>query len=205
MSDFDRGRANVGWTCAACGRLEVSADARFCGSCGGPLVPATAARADTSELQHAPALSTALHRTSTLASGGNYAVPYMGYIALAKVGAGVAALVWLFPCFFLAVFGTSAVHYIRTTLDVLARQQARVPVVGVDLPLNFVTLLRLEALHRFSIYWDDRLAFLFAAVWLAPWAGMIIGGAVFAVAVALVYNVVGKVSGGVQVRLDPLP
>jgi hypothetical protein len=131
-----------------------------------------------------------------------YAVPYVGFVSMAKVGAVVAALVTVLPCLVFAYLGASFVHWMRTTLDFWVRQEARVPIINVGLPLNFVTLLQLQGVHDRVIYWDDRLALLFVLMWVVPWGVCILGGALFAWLVGLVYNMTASVSGGIRVRLD---
>ncbi|MFN8525749.1 MAG: hypothetical protein U0821_21835 [Chloroflexota bacterium] len=130
-------------------------------------------------------------------------MPYVGFASLAGIGAGVSAIVWLLPSLVFAFAGTAFVHWLRGLLEFWAKQEARVPVIGVGLPLNFVSLLRLQGLHDAAVFWDDRLVLAFAMLWLLPWVFWIVMGAIFAWVLALIYNTLGKVGGGVRVRLRP--
>ena len=137
----------------------------------------------------------------------SYAIPYVGFAALARVGAAVSAAFALLPCLVFAFAGSWLVQWLRSTLDFWSGQRLNLPVIGSflgsTLNLNFVTLLRLEGLHDLVIYWDDRLVLAFALLWLVPWVLAIVGGAVFAGILALVYNAFGRLAGGVEVEIVP--
>jgi hypothetical protein len=197
-----------GHACPSCGRIEPVAGARFCGTCG------TALRVDVYEAHPArvghavlPAVpGAAVGHLAPIAPASvpartTYAVPRIGSLALARVGGIVGGLFSLPLCLVFAFLGTSAVHAVRTVLDGWVRQELRVPIVNAGLSMNFVRLLGLEGPHGFFSYWDDRLVMLFAILWLVPWGLAILGAALFAALLALIYNLFGRLGGGAEVEL----
>jgi hypothetical protein len=224
-----------GRPCSACGRTETDAAARFCGVCGAVLHdppvhdprPARPVHDDPHPAPSVPASATAYGPRATIdyhdppahlpapgvpaavprPSSASYAIPYVGFAALARVGAAVSAAFALLPCLVFAFAGSWLVHWLRSTLDFWSGQRLNLPVIGSflgsTLSLNFVTLLRLEGLHDLVTYWDDRLVLAFALLWVGPWLLAIVGGAVFAGILALVYNAFGRLAGGVEVEIVP--
>jgi hypothetical protein len=132
-----------------------------------------------------------------------YRVPSVGIGGAARMGAGVSAAFTLLPCLIVAFLGSWGVHALRKLLDSWLAANVRVPVplVNVDLTMNFVELLHVRPLYDQLISWDERLWLAFAILWLVPWALWIVAGALFGLMVALIYNMVGKAGGGLHVTL----
>src|SRR5213079_1836460 len=78
-----------------------------------------------------------------------------------------------------------------------------VPLVSVNLTMNFIELLHLQSIHSLLISWDKRLWLAFAVLWLIPWAIWIISGALFGVLLAFIYNLVRNMGGGLRITLTP--
>jgi hypothetical protein len=134
-----------------------------------------------------------------------YRVPSVGIGGAARMGAGISAACTLLPCLLMAFAGAWGVHAARKLLDSWLAANVRVPVplVSVDLTMNFVELLHVRPLYDLLISWDDRLWLTFAILWLIPWGLWIVAGALFGLMVALIYNLVGKAGGGLHVTLAP--
>jgi hypothetical protein len=132
-------------------------------------------------------------------------VPSVGYLAPARIGAAVSAAFTLLPCVLFAFAGAWLVHAARDRVQSWQNASVRVPVpvVSVDLNMNFVDLLHLRDIFNVLIYWDDRLWLTFAILWLAPWLVGIVGGALFGVLLAAIYNLIGNLGGGIKVTLVP--
>jgi hypothetical protein len=221
-------RPPQGQRCPGCGHLEPDLWARFCGVCGATLAPA----ASPGGIVSSPAggatvqLPTASHDppvrygaspspapTYTAGPVGSwdrpqpvvYTVPSIGYLGPARIGAAVSAAFTLLPCVLFGFVGAWIVHGGRSLLNSWLNASVRVPVplVNVDLNMNFIELLHLRSAFDFFIYWDDRLWLTFAILWLTPWAVWIVAGAFFGILLAGVYNLVGKLGGGVRVTLVP--
>ena len=138
---------------------------------------------------------------------GVYAVPTVDLVGAGQIGAAISAAFNLLPCLLFAWGASALVSGVRWILDAWTAASFRVPipVVPVDVPVNYVDLFRLRPLYNFIIYWDDRLWLVFGLLFLIPWIASIIGGALYGGALAAVYNVVGKASGGMRVTLVPTP
>jgi hypothetical protein len=134
-----------------------------------------------------------------------YAVPSVNLVGAAQIGAGISAVCSLIPCLLLAGFASKLVSDLRWVLDswTTASFRVPVPVVAVDVPVNYIDLFRLRSLYDSAIYWDDRLVLLFALVFLVPWILSILIGALFGTTLAGVYNAVGATTGGMRVTLVP--
>jgi hypothetical protein len=134
-----------------------------------------------------------------------YTVPSVGFSGAARIGAAVAAGFTLVPCVLFGFAGAWLIHAARNLLAswLSASVHVPVPVVSVDLGMNFVELLHLRPVFDSLVYWDDRLWLTFAVLWLVPWALGILSGALFGVLLAAIYNLVGKLDGGVRVTLVP--
>jgi hypothetical protein len=134
-----------------------------------------------------------------------YTVPSVGFAGPARIGAAVAAAFTLVPCVLFGFVGAWLVHAGRSLLQSWLNASVRVPVpvVSVDLNMNFIELLKLRSIFDSFIYWDDRLWLTFALLWLVPWAVWILAGALFGVILAAVYNLIGKLGGGMRVTLSP--
>ena len=78
-----------------------------------------------------------------------------------------------------------------------------IPLVSVDLGMNFVDLLHVRPILNDLVYWDDRLWLAFAILWLGPWVVWIIAGALFGVVLGAIYNLIGKLGGGMRVTMSP--
>jgi hypothetical protein len=130
-------------------------------------------------------------------------IAYIGLLSSARIGAAVGAVFSLLPAVLFAFGGTWAVHWTRTLLDGWSSQAIRLPLVGNVAQLNVVQLLQLEGPYSLVAYWDDRLLLTFALLWLVPWSLAVIGGALFAAILALVYNSFGMLGGGVEVAVTP--
>jgi len=204
-------RPSGGQRCPACGHVEPDAWARFCGVCGGTLGPGDAAAgspaASTAQLAAVPPEPVARYRPAPPAQPQSivYTVPSVGLGGAARLGAAVSAAFLLVPCVLFGFAGAWGVHALRSLLASWQTASVRVPVplVNVDLTMNFVDLLHLRPTFDSLIYWDEHLFLAFAILWLAPWVLGIIAGALFGVLLAAVYNLVGKLDGGVRVTLVP--
>lgn len=111
----------------------------------------------------------------------------------------------LLPCVLFAFAVTWFIHWARNLMDSWRSATISVPAVvtTVSVNINFLDLMRLHAIHEKLVYWDERLWLAFAGLWLLPWIMWIIAGALFAVLMALIYNVIGKMGGGMRVTLRP--
>jgi hypothetical protein len=208
-------RGSQGQRCASCGHLEPDPWARFCGVCGAPFGPAgvgPGGPAGTPPIQRpvAQPVQPQPYAGAPFGPGGQaqpiiYTIPAVGFAGPARIGAAVAAAFMLLPCVFFAFLGAWLVHAGRDLLASWLNASVRVPVpvVSVDLNMNFIELLRLRRIFDIFIYWDDRLWLTFAVLWLVPWVGWIVAGAVFGVMLAAIYNLIGKLGGGVRVTLAP--
>ena len=78
-----------------------------------------------------------------------------------------------------------------------------VPLVSVSITMNFIELLHLRAIYDQFISWDDRLWLTFAVLWLVPWAVWILAGALFGLMLAMIYNLVGTMGGGLRLTVSP--
>lgn len=140
-------------------------------------------------------------------SGGQvvYRVPSVGLWGSARIGAAVSAASTLLPCLLLGFLGAWGVHALRRLLDswLAASVPVPVPLVRVDLTMNFIELLQLRPIYNMLISWDDRLWLTFAIIWLIPWVISILGGALFGLVLALIYNLVGSMGGGLRLTLSP--
>jgi hypothetical protein len=118
----------------------------------------------------------------------------------------IAAAFTLLPCVLFAFAGAWIVHAGRQLLQSWLSASVRVPIplVNVDLAMNFVDLLHLRPVLDALIYWDDRLWLTFALLWFAPWVVWIVAGAVFGILLAAIYNLLGKTGGGFQVTAVPV-
>jgi hypothetical protein len=134
-----------------------------------------------------------------------YTVPSVGYLGPARIGAAVTAAFMLLPCVTLGFIGAWLVHAGRRLLDswLVASIPVPIPITPINLPMNFVDLLRLRPVYDVLIYWDDRLWLTFAILWLVPWVAWIVAGTIFAVVLAAIYNLVGKLGGGIRVTMVP--
>ena len=209
-----------GQRCAGCGHLEADPWARFCGVCGATLGgggPVASGPPDqTAYLPASPPDPTAygaplppVQTYNAVPTGPTqpvvYTIPAVGLLSAARMGAVVAAAFTLLPCVLFAFVGAWLVHAGRQLLQswLSANVRVPIPVVSVDLHLNFVELLQLRSVFDVLIYWDDRLWMTFALLWLAPWAVWIVAGAVFGIVLAAFYNLLGKTGGGFQVTAVP--
>jgi hypothetical protein len=214
-----------GQRCASCGHLEPDAYARFCGVCGStlgqggpaaqrpPMQPEPAVRYGTVA---PPMPSYGPGPTGPVAQAGPagpaerpqpvlYTIPSIGFTGPARIGAAVSAAFTLLPCVLFGFMGAFLIHESRLKVESWQGATVKLPVafVSVDLGLNFVDLMHLRPLLDKLIYWDDRLWLAFAILWLAPWVVWIVAGAFFGVLLAAIYNLVGKMGGGIQVTLTP--
>ena len=135
----------------------------------------------------------------------DYTIPSIGFSGPARIGAAVAASFMLVPCVVFAFLATWLIHWSRELMDSWRSAQISVPAVvtTVNVNINFLDLMRLHAVHDKLVYWDEHLWLAFAGLWLLPWVLWIIAGALFAVLMALIYNVIGKMGGGMRVTLRP--
>lgn len=135
----------------------------------------------------------------------NYTVPSVGFAGPARLGAAVSAAFMLVPCVLFAFLGSWAVHAGRRLMDswLTASIPISIPLATINLPMNFVDLLRMRPFYNTLIYWDERLWLTFAILWLTPWIVWIVAGAFFALILAAIYNMVGSAGGGVSVMLQP--
>jgi hypothetical protein len=209
-------RPDQGQRCVSCGHLEPDPWARFCGVCGGTLA-ATGAPTNVTNAPHKPPVQYAPSAPPAQPYGAyqvgpsygpqpiTYTIPSVGFAGSARIGAAVAAAFTLVPCVLFGFLGAWLVHAGRDLLQSWINASVRVPVplVSVDLNMNFIELLKLRSLFDVFIYWDDRLWLTFALLWLVPWVLWIVAGALFGVILAAVYNIVGKLGGGVRVTLSP--
>jgi hypothetical protein len=134
-----------------------------------------------------------------------YTIPSIGYLGPARIGAAVSAAFTLIPSVLFAFAGIWLIHRSRELLDSwrTATIPVPVPLVTVNLNMNFIDLLRLHALHDKLVYWDEHLWLAFSVLWLVPWVVWIIAGALFTVLLVLIYNIIGKLGGGMRVALRP--
>jgi hypothetical protein len=134
-----------------------------------------------------------------------YTIPSVGFSGPARIGAAVSAAFMLVPCVLFAFAVTWLIHWARDLMDSWRSAQISVPAVvtTVNVNVNFLDLMRLHAVHGKLVYWDEHLWLAFAVVWLVPWVVWIIAGALFAVLLALIYNLIGKMGGGMRVTLRP--
>jgi hypothetical protein len=162
------------------------------------LAPATTIR---------PAYAPPSPQASVVGRGGQvvYRVPAVGLWGSARIGAAVSATFTLLPCLLMGFVGAWCVHALRLLLDswLAASVPVPVPLVKVDLTMNFVELLHLRVIHDLLISWDNRLWVTFAVVWLIPWALWILAGALFGLVLAMIYNLVGSMGGGLRLTLSP--
>jgi hypothetical protein len=217
-----------GQRCPACGHLEPDLWARFCGVCGATLgagaqaggygnAPPSGATVQLSAAHVEPPARYVPSTPPTPAYPTNpaggwdrpqpvvYTVPYIGYAGPARIGAAVSAAFTLLPCVLFGFLGAAGVHGMRSLLNSWQNASVKVPVplVNVDLNMNFIELLRLRSLLDFFVYWDDRLWLTFAILWFAPWIVWIVAGALFGLLLAAIYNLIGKMGGGVRVTMMP--
>jgi hypothetical protein len=136
---------------------------------------------------------------------GVYAVPFIDLVGAGQIGAAISAVFNLLPCLLFAWAVSSFVSGLRWVLDSLTTASIRVPIplASVDVPVNYIDLFRLRSFYNSMIYWDDRLWLVFLLVFLVPWVISIVGGALYGGTLAAIYNMVGKASGGMRVRLVP--
>ncbi|MCC7370895.1 MAG: hypothetical protein IT306_20950 [Chloroflexi bacterium] len=134
-----------------------------------------------------------------------YTIPSIGFGGPARIGAAVGASFMLLPCVLFAFGGVWLIHWSRELLDSWrsATVQVPVPVVSVNLNMNFIDLLRLHAVYDMLVYWDGHLWLAFGLLWLLPWVLWIVAGSLFGMLMALVYNIIGKIGGGMRVTLRP--
>jgi hypothetical protein len=134
-----------------------------------------------------------------------YAVPSVNLVGAAQIGAAISAVFGLIPCLLFAGFIAKMVSDLRWMLDswITASFRVPVPVIAVDVPVNYIDLFRMRALYDFVVYWDDHIVVLFALLFLLPWIFSIISGALYGTTLAGIYNAVGATTGGVRVTLVP--
>jgi hypothetical protein len=134
-----------------------------------------------------------------------YTIPSIGFGSPARIGAAVGAAFTLLPCVLFAFAGVALIHRSRQLLDSWRNASIPVPVplVTVNLNMNFIDLLNLHRLYDRLVYWDEHLWLAFALLWLLPWIVWIVAGALFGVLMALIYNVIAKLGGGMRVTLQP--
>lgn len=134
-----------------------------------------------------------------------YTVPSVGFGGPARIGAAVSAAFTLLPCVFFAFVGAWLIHAGRRLLDSWQTASVRIPAVvaSIDLRLNFIDLMQLRPIYDLFMYWDERLWLAFAILWLVPWFVWIVAGALFAVLLAAIYNLIGRMGGGVRVTMRP--
>jgi hypothetical protein len=134
-----------------------------------------------------------------------YTIPSIGYRGPARIGAAVSAAFTLIPSVLFAFAGIWLIHRSRELLDSwrTATIPVPVPLVTVNLNMNFIDLLQLHALHDKLVYWDEHLWLAFAMLWLVPWIVWIVAGALFTVLLVLIYNLIGRLGGGMRVALRP--
>lgn len=209
-------RGSQGLRCASCGHVEPDPWARFCGVCGAgfsqpgirPPGPPPVQRPVAQPVQPQPygaAPTGAPFGPASYPQPIVYTIPSVGFGGPARIGAAVAAAFTLLPCVLFAFVGSWLIHAGRELLQSWLNASVRVPVpvVSVDLNMNFIQLMKLQPIFDVFIYWDDRLWLAFALLWLVPWALWIVSGAIFGVLLAAVYNMIGKLGGGMRVTLAP--
>jgi len=226
-SSARQGHPTQGPRCPGCGNVDPDPLARFCGVCGSAMgaVPAPAASpmAPTAQVPQVPSYGYEVparlappappmqpYVAGPLGPGpalqaGVYAVPFVDLVGAGQIGAAVSAVFSLVPCLLLAWGVSSFVSGLRWVLDSLTAASIRVPIplASVEVPVNYIDLFRLRSFYNSMIYWDDRLWLVFLLVFLVPWVFSIVGGALFGGTLAAIYNMVGKASGGMRVRLVP--
>lgn len=222
-----------GQFCPTCGRHEPDPWARFCGACGGTIdvpsesgqirggapetvqVPAAPVAPGRYDLPPSPHVAQAPQYPAAYAPANAYQaasappmvyrIPSVGIGGSARMGAAVVAAFSLVPCLLTAFAGAWLVHEARKMFDSWQSATVRVPafVTSVDLTMNFIDLLRLRPIYDILIAWDDRLWMTFAVIWLIPWVALIVAGALFAIVMAVIYNIVGRMGGGLRVTVTP--
>jgi hypothetical protein len=215
-------RAQQSQRCPACGHVEADPWARFCGTCGGQLgagaggagaggrhapgvPPVPAYQSPPPAYSPLPAYHAGPAAPAGQAEPIAYTIPSIGYGGPARIGAAVSAAFTLLPSVLLAFAGVALIHRARDLLDSwrTATIPVPVPLVTVNLNMNFIDLLNLHQLHDRLVYWDERLWLAFALLWLVPWVVWIVSGALFGVLMALIYNIIAKLGGGMRVALQP--
>lgn len=209
--------------------MEPDAWARFCGVCGTTMTPAPLATAGTAgqvippamepgQVQPyvtgytpspaAPALLVPTPAAQAVDQSGRavYTVPSVGWLGPMRIGAAVSGAFALLPCLGLGALAASFVHSTRLMMDSWQAATVRVPlpVGSADVTMNFIDLLKIRELYDKVIYWDERLWMVFATWFLFPWILLILGGAIFGLLLATIYNMVGAAGGGVQVTVEPV-
>ena len=222
-----QGRPAQGPRCPGCGTVDPDPLARFCGVCGtamgaaapvgsptGPTVQVPAYGYEPSARQapfappmpaHAP--SSAYPGAGPALQGSDFAIPSIDLAGAGQIGAAISAVFNLVPCLLFAWAVAGLVNGTRWMLDSWAAASIRVPIplASVDVPVNYIDLFRLRPLYDFVAFWDDRLWLTFALAFLVPWVFSIVAGALYGGALAAIYNMVGRASGGMHVRLVPRP
>jgi hypothetical protein len=134
-----------------------------------------------------------------------YRIPSVGLGGAMRLGSAAIAAFSLVPCLLIAFAGAWLIHRGRLLLESWQSAAVRVPAVvtNVEVHMNFVDLLQLRPFLNILISWDDRLWLTFAILWLIPWFCLIVAGALFALVLALIYNLVGAMGGGLRVTATP--
>jgi hypothetical protein len=132
-----------------------------------------------------------------------YAVPSIDLVGAGQIGAAISAVFSLLPCLLFAWAVSGLVSGVRWVLDSWTTASIRVPipVVSVDVPVNYIDLFRLRSFYNFVVSWDDRIWLTFVLLFLVPWVFSIVSGALYGSTLAAIYNAVGKASGGMRVTL----
>ncbi len=225
-SSARQGRPAQGQRCPGCGNVDPDPLARFCGVCGstmsagvapvgtptGPTAQVPAYGYDPPARRAPSAPPATMYASRPGQPGGGYAgqsvvytIPSIGLVGASLFGAAIGAVFSLFPCLIVAWLVVGLVTAARRVLDALAGASFRVPipVVPVDVPVNYVDLFRLRDLYDRIIFLDDRAWMATAILFAAPWLVLIVCGALGGLLLALVYNSVGAASGGMRVTLVP--
>jgi hypothetical protein len=132
-----------------------------------------------------------------------YRVKRVGLGSLSKFGCLLGALVSFVPSLFLGCGGMLTVRGLRSLLEGWERAQIRV--LGQAMPVDVIALLNLESLLRGARAVDSLSWALFA---LLVALGSVLGGLLFLIVGDLtgwIYNLVARVSGGLEVELTEAP
>lgn len=132
-----------------------------------------------------------------------YTVARINLLPLAKFGFLLGAVAMLLPSLICAFGLTQAVWLLRQTLDGWAN--AETDMLGFNVvAFNFIELLGLENMHQLLTQLTDQ-ALMFGLLIILGCiigGGLLIGGIVWLVGIC--YNLLAKITGGVEVELQSL-
>ncbi len=117
-------------------------------------------------------------------------------LAFARMGALVGAAVSLLPCLLFAVVGVMFVDWLGWLLESWVLHGIRINLGDAGGPMTLAQLLGLYDVHLSISLWQEHRLWTFAALWLVPWVVLTAIAALFAIFLALLYNLVAALSGG---------